>query len=478
MTKARDIADFKFENIVDTGTTGTKVAVGTTGQRGNTQGQWRYNTTTGFFEGYNGTNFSTLEPDPIINSISPTTQAGTNANVVITGSNFFSGSTVKFIGNDGTEYTSPSVTVNSSTQITATTPSTALTVANEPYDVKVISASNKAATLADALDAGGTPTWTTASGQIGGSIYEGDTVNTTVAASDPDGTAVAYSVASGSLPSGLSINSSTGAITGTAPSVSSDTTSSFTLRATAGGDTTDRAFNIIVKNDYINNLDILSDGSCLALYTLNNTTADVSGNYSGTGMSSGSATYSTTSAFGSHSFDASTNGPNIITISNPRNSYPLSVSCWVSNTAWHNMNIGNAEMVNGDISGQRLTMGLVDWTGGNDEFTIMYGGTNHWTFAYPSSTYFQGDGLTDWHHVVFSVAGNNNSSHKVYLDNSALTATNRGGSHGGGAGWRIGGNTDGGEYWKDGLIDHVRIFNKALSSSEVNTLYTLENARL
>ena len=50
MTKARDIADFKFENIVDTGTEGTKVASGTTAQRGSTQGQWRFNSTTGFAE--------------------------------------------------------------------------------------------------------------------------------------------------------------------------------------------------------------------------------------------------------------------------------------------------------------------------------------------------------------------------------------------------------------------------------------------
>ena len=40
-----------FENITDTGTEGTKVAVGTTAQRGSTTGQWRYNTTTNFFEG-------------------------------------------------------------------------------------------------------------------------------------------------------------------------------------------------------------------------------------------------------------------------------------------------------------------------------------------------------------------------------------------------------------------------------------------
>ena len=40
-----------FENITDTGTEGTKVATGTTAQRGSTTGQWRYNTTTNFFEG-------------------------------------------------------------------------------------------------------------------------------------------------------------------------------------------------------------------------------------------------------------------------------------------------------------------------------------------------------------------------------------------------------------------------------------------
>ena len=38
-------------NINDQGTEGTKVAVGTTAQRGSTTGQWRYNSTTGFFEG-------------------------------------------------------------------------------------------------------------------------------------------------------------------------------------------------------------------------------------------------------------------------------------------------------------------------------------------------------------------------------------------------------------------------------------------
>ena len=45
--------DVSFSNISDTGTEGTKVATGTTAQRGSTTGQWRYNTTTNFFEGRN-----------------------------------------------------------------------------------------------------------------------------------------------------------------------------------------------------------------------------------------------------------------------------------------------------------------------------------------------------------------------------------------------------------------------------------------
>ena len=82
MTKARDLSkllstsngkiagsnlDVSFENISDTGTEGTKVASGTTAERGSTAGQWRYNTSTGFFEGRNASGtFSTLEPTPTL----------------------------------------------------------------------------------------------------------------------------------------------------------------------------------------------------------------------------------------------------------------------------------------------------------------------------------------------------------------------------------------------------------------------------
>ena len=88
-------------NIVDSGTEGTKVASGTTGQRGSTTGQFRFNTTTGLAEYYNGSSFTKIEGTPIISSISPNNiDTDSNAlpqNITITGENFQSGATVTFI---------------------------------------------------------------------------------------------------------------------------------------------------------------------------------------------------------------------------------------------------------------------------------------------------------------------------------------------------------------------------------------------
>jgi len=247
-------------NIVDAGTEGTKIASGTTAQRGSTVGHWRFNSTNGKFEGRDANGFKELDSPPTIANISPTTSFTANQNITITGTNFQTGVTVKFIGNDGTEYASPSVTLNSDTQITAQTPNTALTAGNEPYDVRVSNSNSLSSTLVDSLDAGSTPTFSTASGSLG-SVREGASTSFSVSASDADsGQTVTYALQSGSLPSGYSLNTSTGAITGTAPSVGSDTTSSFTIRASAGGDTTDRAFSIIVKNSIVQTFNYTGSG--------------------------------------------------------------------------------------------------------------------------------------------------------------------------------------------------------------------------
>ena len=172
MTKARTIADLGtgFVNITDTVTEGTRLATGTTAQRGSTQGQFRFNTTTGKFEGRNATSFVEIDATPVVSSIAvnniTAAQIAANYDLVITGSNFEAGDTVKFVGNDGTEYAAPVVTVNSATQITARVAST-VTNANEPFDVKVISAIGKSGLLANAFNVDGAPVWTTAAGNIG-----------------------------------------------------------------------------------------------------------------------------------------------------------------------------------------------------------------------------------------------------------------------------------------------------------------------
>ena len=53
---------------------------------------------------------------------------------------------------------------------------------------------------------------------------------------------------SGTFPGGLSLNTSTGVISGTESGTTSDTTFSFTIRATdAQGQTADRAFSITIN---------------------------------------------------------------------------------------------------------------------------------------------------------------------------------------------------------------------------------------
>ena len=253
MTKARDIADFKFENITDTGTEGTKVASGTTAQRGSTAGQFRFNSTTGLAEYYTGTVFKTIDSPPTVQSVDVTevdSQAGGNQTIVITGSNFQSGATVTFVGSTGTDFNASTVTVDSATQITAVAPKSSFLNAQEPYGVKVENSSGLSSTLASQINVDTSPSWSTASGSLG-SVYEGTSANLSVSATDPDGDTVAYSETGGTVLStnGLSINSSSGAITGTAGTVSADTTINFDLRATANSKTADRTFSIIILNN-------------------------------------------------------------------------------------------------------------------------------------------------------------------------------------------------------------------------------------
>ena len=231
------------------GVNGIRLPMGTTGERVNSEGVLRYNSTLDLPEYYNGTDWIVIDTPPTITSVTPvevdSTQSG-NVTFTINGARFQSGVTVKIIASNGTEITPSPVTRVSASQLTAVTAISNFSNAQEPYDVKVTNVSGLSATLDDVINVDTAPTWTTSAGSLG-TIYDTETgTHATVGASDADSDTIAYSLVSGTL-GGLSLNSSTGVISGDPTNVTSDTTHSFTLRATANSKTVDRAFSIIVK---------------------------------------------------------------------------------------------------------------------------------------------------------------------------------------------------------------------------------------
>ena len=232
--------------------TGSSVGVGTTTTAGRNAGVATasgtiiFNSTTGLMEYYSGNNWIPIDAPPSITSVNNTniTEAQITAgfDLVITGALFKTGATVKFVGNDGTEYASPTVAVNNETQITARVP-TSVTNSNEPFDVKVTNISGLSNTLTDAFNINAKPIWSTNAGNLATIADNATGTHATVGATDPESDTITYS---GTVGGGMSVNSSTGAITGDPTDVSSNTTVSFTLNATSSGQSTPRSFNIIV----------------------------------------------------------------------------------------------------------------------------------------------------------------------------------------------------------------------------------------
>ena len=243
--------DSLFVNTEISGTEAARMPVGTTAQRANSKsGDIRFNSTFNLMEFYNGTDWKALETPPSVTSISPSFIEATdsNFNIVITGVNFTTGVTVKAVGQDSSEISAGTVVVNSETQITATFNGTSFSEAQEDYDIVVTALSGLSGQIADTLAVNQSPAWTLSAGSLG-TIYDSarSGISITTGATDADGETLTYSLSSGSLPSGLSISSSTGTISGNASAVGSDTTFTFTLAVTDGTSTTTRIYSITVK---------------------------------------------------------------------------------------------------------------------------------------------------------------------------------------------------------------------------------------
>ena len=179
------------------------------------------------------------ETKPTISAVSPSVIENTQTAVTITGTNFVSVPTVEAISSTGAITRADTVSFTSSTTIVAN-----FTLATDgTYFIRVENNDGNAARSSSALlTVSDAPGWTTAAGSLG-SNAAGSSVSYTVAATG----AVSFAKTSGTFPGGVSLNTSTGVISGTESGATSETTYSFTIRATdAQGQTADRAFSITI----------------------------------------------------------------------------------------------------------------------------------------------------------------------------------------------------------------------------------------
>lgn len=187
---------------------------------------------------------------PRISSLSTNVLPNIDSSMTITGKNFASNVSVSFVGSDNVSRPAKSVTRNSSTQIVVVRPDT-LPLEYEPYTVIVSNPGIASPTSTNlnrvgSLDAGTAPTWTTAAGDLPTIFTKNAQLSQSVVATDSDaGGGVTYSIVSGSLPAGLTLNTSTGVISGTATGNFTGR-NNITIRATdAGGYYVERSFTLI-----------------------------------------------------------------------------------------------------------------------------------------------------------------------------------------------------------------------------------------
>ena len=187
---------------------------------------------------------------PTVADVSQTIAPATATTINITGTNFSGIPIVDFVKTDGAVTRANTVSLSSATSLSVN-----VTIASGSYYVRIELENGRAARSTNAIITASTaPSFSTGAGSIG-TVGAGETVNLSVAASS-DST-IAFSETTSVLTSNantpaatmnLTLNSSTGAITGTAPTPSDSTTYNFTLRATdAESQTVDRAFSITVS---------------------------------------------------------------------------------------------------------------------------------------------------------------------------------------------------------------------------------------
>lgn len=183
---------------------------------------------------------------PTITDITPSGLPNINNTTTITGTNFATNVDVKFRKSDDLTLVSPKSTVRgSATSIIATRPDT-FSPTDAPYDVIITNPTTGLSTASlNSITAGAVPVWVTSTTL--NTIVPETAFSQTIQATDSDGgSTITYALVSGEFPSGISLNTSTGVISGT---TSVTGAFSVTISATdSGSNSSNRTFTGNVEN--------------------------------------------------------------------------------------------------------------------------------------------------------------------------------------------------------------------------------------
>ena len=222
---------------------------------------------------------SDLVIGPRVISVSASSLKNIDDTTTITGQNFATDVAVAFTGTGYSSTAAKSIVRASSTSLLVTRPDN-LPPSASPFTITVTNPgtvspiSSNANILSNAVTAGAAPVWSTAASLP--TFTRAVAYSTTVVATDEAGSTITYSAVSGSLPTGLSLNSSTGVVSGT-PTTALTTT--YTIRATdQGGNFVDRAFTLTNAGPaWTTAAGLLAVGTVSSAYSTTITATDDSG---------------------------------------------------------------------------------------------------------------------------------------------------------------------------------------------------------
>jgi len=213
-------------------------------------------------------------------------------------------------------------------------------------------------------------------------------------------------------------------------------------------------------SDFLNTLDIFGDGSCIACYTFDGNANDLSGNYNGTW--NGNEQYD----IGKFGQAAKFDGSSYINTGLDLNDNLVSLSFWINTIEYKDQFIMGTD----DNSSTTRNFRILLWSsnGIDNELQIWFGGDTDCKEYY---THFQ-IVPKNWYHIYFVVDVNNSVS-KIYVNGNLVKTMND--IYSGFDTLVIGdAGTASSSYKLSGLIDQVRIFNRALIEEEIKILYNGE----